>query len=114
MSVESDTIISDSFPYTFEVGQEYTVTLDGEAKTCTATEFDGAGVLTNTSVDDAMSGNGWVIPALDGEVRFLTSDPSLVGAHTISISKAKTETHKIDRKYLAAVQPLVIYAKAIS
>ena len=43
VSVESDTIISDSFPYTFEVGQEYTVTLDGEAKTYTAIRADAGG-----------------------------------------------------------------------
>lgn len=109
-----ETIISDSFPYTFEVGQDYTVTLDGEAKTYTAIETEIGGMLTNTSWADNAAGRGWGILTADGGVGLQTLDPSFVGAHTISISKAKTETHKIDRKYLTAAQPLVIYAKAIS
>ena len=111
----SQIIISDSFPYTFEVGQDYTVTLDGEAQTCTTIEGGGGkGGLTNTSLDDAMSGNGWLILVDKGMCGLLTNDPSLAGTHTISISEGMTETHKIDRKYLTAAQPLVIYAKAIS
>ena len=93
-------VLSESFPYTFEIGKEYTVTFDGVTNTYTAIEIDAEGFLTNTSLDDAMSGNGWVIMAGDGEVRLQTNDPSLVGAHTVSISGPVTKTHKIDNKYI--------------
>ena len=114
VTVPSEIAISNSFPYTFEVGQDYAVTWDGETNIYTAIEFDVVGALTNTSLDDAASGSGWVIVADDGVVGLQTLDSSLLGTHTISISKAKTETHMVDRKYLTVVQPLIIYAKAIS
>ena len=109
------TFISESFPYTFEIGEEYIVTFDGEAESYTAIEDDGGeGSIVNTSLDDFIAGNGWLIGVGNGMCGFVTSDTSLAGVHTISISKAKIETHKIDRKYLTAAAPLVIYAKAIS
>lgn len=96
-----DTIISDSFPYTFEVGQDYTVTLDGEAKTYTAIAFEGGlGSLTNTSLNDFVAGNGWLILASEESCVITTTDPSLVGTHTISISSTLTVAHKIDEKYI--------------
>ena len=110
-------LISDSFPYAFEVGQDYIVTLDGEKKTYTAIEYVMWGVLTNTSPDEVNAGNGWVIEAMtDVEGYMLTSlDPSFVGAHTISISKPKTETHKIGSKYIDSgslgLEPLILYTK---
>lgn len=101
VSVESDTIISDSFPYTFEVGQNYTVTFDGETNTYTATEYNRAGMLTNTSFVDVFAGSGWVIFATDGKAGLQTLDSSFVGTHTISISGSVHEVHKIDRKFIA-------------
>ena len=99
---ERNIILSDSFPYTFEVGQEYTVTLDGEAESYTAIEGDGGkGALTNTSLDDFVAGNGWIIGVTDKGCRLGTLDPSLVGTHTISISGSVNEVHKIDRKFIA-------------
>ena len=93
-------IISNSFPYTFEVGQDYTVTFDGETDTHTAIRADGGGVLTNTSFADVNASNGWGIQMLNGQCVFLTADPSLVGAHTISISGPVTKLHRIDSKYM--------------
>lgn len=93
-------IISRSFPYTFEVGQDYTVTLDGETKTYTAIESNTMGALTNTSLDGVNAGNGWGILLSEGRCVFATSDPSLVGAHTISISGSVNIVHKIDSKYV--------------
>lgn len=93
-------LISDSFPYTLEVGQDYTVTLDGEAQTCTAIETATGGALTNTSLDDCKAGNGWFLAVPDGEVRLQTNDSSLVGAHTISISGSVNTVRKIDSKYM--------------
>ena len=95
------TIISNSFPYTFEVGQDYTVTLDGETKTYTAIAGEGgAGSLLNTSLNDFAAGNGWLIGVDSGACGFITTDTSLVGAHTISISGSVHEVHKIDRKFI--------------
>lgn len=99
--VSGAAIISQSFPYTFEIGKEYTVTFDGETKTYTAINSNGDGVLCNTSLADIATGNGWLIGAGDGGCSFLTRDPSLVGAHTISISGSVHEVHKIDRKFIA-------------
>lgn len=97
----SQIIISESFPYTFEVGQDYTVTLDGEAKTYTAIAGEGGlGSLTNTSIDDFVAGNGWLLLAGEGACVIETSDPSLVGIHTISISSTLTVAQKIDEKYI--------------
>ena len=114
VTVPSDIAISDSFPYTFESGQDYTVTLDGETQTCTVVETPIGWALTNTSLDDAMSGSGWLIMAGDGGVRLQTLDSSLLGTHTIKIGYPTTITHKVDSKYLTAAAPLIIYAKAIS
>ena len=103
VSVESDTIISDSFPYTFEVGQNYTVTFDGATNTYTATEYNRAGMLTNTSFVDVFAGTGWVIFAGGGKAGLQTLDPSFVGTHTISISGSAHEVHKIDSKFIPDV-----------
>ena len=99
VSTESDTIISDSSPYTFEVGQNYTVTFDGETKTYTAINSNGAGVLCNTSLNEFAAGNGWLIGVNSGMCRFVTMDTSLAGTHTISISGVVTNTYKIAEKY---------------
>ena len=101
--VSGDTIISYSFPYTFEIGKEYTVTFDGETNTYTAIDYNKTGMLTNTSFADVVAGNGWVIMAGDGGVLLQTLDSSLVGAHTISISGAVTNIYKIDEKYLGEI-----------
>lgn len=93
-------VLSESFPYTFEIGKEYTVTFDGVTNTYTAIESDAGGVLTNTSVADVKAGNGWGIQMLNGQCLFVTADPSLVGAHTISISGPVTKLHRIDSKYV--------------
>lgn len=101
VSLESDTIISDSFPYSFEVGQNYIVTFDGETNTYTAAEFNRAVMLTNTSFDDVFAGSGWVIFVTDGKAGLQTLDSSFIGTHTISISGSVHEVHKIDRKFIA-------------
>ena len=93
-------IISNSSPYTFEVGQDYTVTFDGETDTHTAIRVNVGAALTNTSFEDINAGNGWGIQMLNGQCVFVTADPSLVGAHTISISGPVTKLHRIDSKYM--------------
>ena len=107
-------IISNSFPYTFEVGQDYTVTFDGETDTHTAITAHGSGTLTNTSSNDVSAGNGWGVQVLNGQCVFLTADPSLVGAHTISISGKTLVVRKIDSKYIpnepeTSSAPSVVY-----
>lgn len=99
----SDTIISDSFPYTFEVGQNYTVTFDGVTNTYTAIKYSTTGALTNTSLADFAAGNGWFIAVDSGMCGFITMDTSLAGAHTISISGVVTNIYKIDEKYLGEI-----------
>ena len=95
------TFLSESFPYTFEIGEEYIVTFDGEAESYTAIEDDGGkGGIINTSLDDFTAGNGWIIVVDSGRCGFMTMDTSLVGAHTISISGSVHEVHKIDRKFI--------------
>ena len=92
-----------SFPYVFEVGKDYSVTLDGVANTYTAIAYTGGGALTNTSLADFAAGNGWLIAVDSGTCGFLTRNPSLVGTHTISISGAVTNIYKIDEKYLGEI-----------
>ena len=105
----SNIIISDSFPYTFEVGQDYTVTLDGETKTYTAIAGE-AGVITNTSLDEYVAGNGWMIGAIGKQKLVLqTFDPSLVGIHTISITGPDYVIKKIEGKYVPDETPLYVY-----
>lgn len=99
-------ILLELFPYTFEVGQDYTVTLDGEAKTYTAIANAGTGVLTNTSLADFAAGNGWLIGVVSGACGFLTMGSSLVGAHTISISGSVNTVHRIDSKFMKEDMPL--------
>lgn len=101
-------VISDSSPYTFEVGQDYTVTLDGETKTYTAIDYNGIGALTNTSLADVRAGNGWLIVVSDGVVGLSTLDSSLVGAHTISISKSVNTVHRIDSLFMKEDMPLYV------
>lgn len=105
----SNIIISDSFPYTFEVGQDYTVTLDGETKTYTAISAGGGVVITNTSLDEWVAGNGWMIQAGGGKCAFGTGDPSLVGTHTISITGPGYVIKKIEGKYWPDETPLYVY-----
>lgn len=102
-------IISDSFTYTFEAGQDYLVTLDGETKTYTAISAGREVVITNTSLDEYVAGNGWMIQAGGGKCAFGTGDPSLVGTHTISISRSVNIVHKIEDKYLPDETPLYVY-----
>ena len=100
---ESQNIIKDSFSSTFEISKEYTVTFDGVANTCTAIDFNKTGVLTNKSLADIAAGRGWLISGGQGVCVIITTDPSLVGIHTISISRSVNEVHKIDSKFIPAV-----------
>lgn len=102
VSVPYDTIISYSFPYTFEIDKEYTVTFGGVTNTYTAIAAGSRGALTNTSLNESAAGNGWLISASDGSVGLTTLDSSLIGAHTISISGVVTNIHKIDDIYIDA------------
>lgn len=92
-------IISNSFSYTFEIGDEYTVTFDGETNTYTAVDIDGVIGIASSSPEEVFNGNGWECYATDGVLMLSTMDASLIGAHSISIIKTKF-THKIDNKYI--------------
>ena len=112
-------LISDSFPYNFEVGQDYTVTLDGETKTYTADLFeDGIVAIYDTSLEEVSKGNGWACYVLNNELLFASLDSSMLGTHTIKIGYPTTTTHKIGSKYIDSgslgLEPLVIYAKITS
>lgn len=93
-------IVNNSFPYTFEIGKDYTVTFDGVTNTYTAVDGNGAIVIVSTSLEEVLNGNGWMCCKAGGSLIFATEDASLIGAHTMSISGPITETHKIDKKYL--------------
>ena len=95
-----EAIISDSFPYTFETGKEYTVTFDGEINTYTAVDINGFIGIASSSLEEVMKGNGWACAAFDGALILMTMDTSIVGTHTISISGPVTYIYKIDEKYL--------------
>ena len=95
----SEVALSDPFPYTFEIGEEYTVTFDGVANTYTAVNVGGLIGIASSSPEEVFNGNGWACAAADGILMLMTSDASLIGAHSISISKTKF-THKIDNKYI--------------
>lgn len=105
-------IISASFPYTFEIGKDYTVTFDGVTNTYTAVLFEGGvGAITDTNIEEWVKGNGWALTAYNSELTITTLDTSLIGTHTIKISYPTTTTHKIGSKYLPENEPLVLYAK---
>lgn len=106
------TFISESFPYTFEIGEEYIVTFDGEAESYTAIDDNRGTVgIINTSLADFLAGNGWLMAVDSGRCGFMTMDTSLVGAHTISISGSVHEVHKIDRKFIPDM-PLYVLASS--
>lgn len=106
-------MLSESFPYTFEAGKEYVVNLDGVTNTYTAELFEpiDSVIITNTSAEELMKGNGWLCKMENGALFFLTEDASFFGTHTIKISDVTTTTHKIGSKYLPENEPLVLYAK---
>lgn len=93
--------LSDSFPYTFEVGKDYIVTLDGETKTYTAqlVEYIGAAILS-ANLEEISGGNGWYIFIMNSQLGIATSDSSFRGTHTIKINYPTTVVRKIDSKYI--------------
>lgn len=103
----TEATLSTSFPYPFETGKEYTVTLDGVINTYTAIYYDGMTLITNTSGEDVDNGNGWFIAYFkEGSAKilqFYTYDATFYGTHTIKIGYPTTTTHKIDSKYIPAV-----------
>lgn len=109
-------LLSTSFPYTFEIGKEYTVTLDGVTNTCTSSLFEGEVVaITNTSLEELVKGNGYACFAVDNALSLLSFSSSLLGTHTIKIGYPTTITHKVDSKYIDSgslgLEPLILYTK---
>lgn len=92
--------LSESFPYTLEIGEEYMVTFDGETNTYTAVDIDGSIGIASSSFEEVFNGNGWACIASSDALILMTMDTSIVGTHTISISGPVTKTHKIDNKYI--------------
>ena len=107
-------LLSESFPYEFEVGKEYIVTLDGVAKTYTAVDEDGSAVVI-IRLSQGLSNSLVLFKPNDTKLILTTSDVSLLGTHTIKISEGMTTTHKIDSKYIdrgsLGIEPLVLYKK---
>ena len=105
-------LLSESFPYEFEVGKEYIVTLDGVAKTYTAVDEEGVGIIR---LSQGLSNSLVLFKPNDTKVILTTSDVSLLGTHTIKISEGMATTHKIDSKYIdrgsLGIEPLVLYKK---
>lgn len=94
-----EAFLSESFLYTFEIGEEYIVTFDGETNTYTAVDIDGSIGIASPSPEEAFNGNGWACTAGDGGLMLMTMDASLIGTHSISISGTNF-VHKIDDKYI--------------
>lgn len=103
---QDTSVLALQFSHPLEIGKEYIVTLDGVTKTYTAAteaRYEGRIIfITNTSIDEMNDGNGWAIGFEEesSALIFSSSDVSLYGMHTISISDKVTETHKINSKYI--------------
>lgn len=96
-----EVLLSESFSYTLEIGEEYMVTFDGETNTYTAVDSENGNIgIASSSLEEIMKGNGWACAAVDGALILTTMDTSIVGTHTISISGPVIKTHKIDNKYI--------------
>lgn len=91
-------VLSESFPYTFEIGKYYTVTVDGVTETYTAVDLNGP--IGIASSEEVFNGNGWACAVVENNLVFLSFDESFYGAHAISISKGANIVHKIDSKYI--------------
>lgn len=92
----------DSFPYTFNVGQEYTVTLDGETKVTQAIDDKGTASIFTASLEEFYNGIGYKLLVYQGKLQLATKAFDLA-EHTISLIGESSVVHKIDDKYLGDV-----------
>ena len=99
LATESN-LLSDNFPYSFEIGKTYTILFDSVETEYTA--YDGGDGRTYVGYDmqTVMGGTGFAITAANGAVLLITMDSAFVGQHTISIKSAMTEIVKIPEKYV--------------
>lgn len=95
-----ENVVSDNFPYSFEIGRTYTILFDGVETEYIA--YDGGEGYGYVGYDaqTVAGGTGFVITANNGAASLLTMDSALVGQHTISIKCAMTEIVKIPEKYI--------------
>lgn len=103
------TLISESFPYTFEIGKEYAVTLDGVTNAYTAVD---ASVCDSPAPAIPMSDHGIYIVGYSGSAGVFAGSEPFLGTHTISISDVTSTTHKIDSKYLDSKEKMPLYYKS--
>lgn len=89
----------DSFPYTFNIGQEYTVTLDGETKVTHAVDDNGTVSIFTASLEEFYSGTGYKLLVFQGKLQLATKAFDLA-EHTISLSGEYSNVYKINEKYL--------------
>ena len=96
----SNTLLSSSLSYSFEVGQTYVIAFDGVDTKYTAYEFQGM-VFIGDDFSSVSGGSGYVVIAKNnGPIVFSTMDSSLEGSHTIAIKIYTQEIVKVDEKYL--------------
>ena len=95
-----ENVVSDNFPYSFEIGKTYTILFDGVETEYTAYDPGSGYVYVGYDLQAVMGGTGFALTANDGAVTLITMDSAFVGQHTISIKSSLTEIVKIPDKYL--------------
>lgn len=98
----TDMTLISSFPYTFNVGQEYTVTFDGETKVTQAVDDNGTVSIFTASLEEFYSGTGYKLFVYQGKLQLATKAFDLA-EHTIGLIGKSSVVHKIDDKYLGDV-----------
>lgn len=93
-------LLSDNFPYLFEIGRTYTIIFDGVETEYTAYDPGTGYVYVGYDLQAVMRGTGFAITAGDGAASLITKDSAFVGQHTISIKGSLTDIVKIPDKYL--------------
>ena len=100
IAVGKPNIISESFPYSFEIGKTYTIIFDGVETEYTAYDGGSGAGYVGYDQQSISGGIGYFISSDGGMAALVTRDSAFVGQHTISIKSSLTEIVKIPDKYL--------------
>ena len=95
-----ENVVSENFPYSFEIGKNYTIIFDGVETEFTAYDGGNGNSIVGYDAHDVLRGTGFYIFTNSGAVSLMTRDSAFVGQHTISIKSSLTEIVKIPDKYL--------------
>lgn len=95
-----ENVVSENFPYSFEIGRTYTILFDGVETEYIAYDGGSGYVYVGYDVQAVMGGTGFALTANNGAVSLITMDSAFVGQHTISIKCSLTDIVKIPDKYL--------------